>query len=313
MTELTAAERAARFDITIQQGSTFLVGFEFNELDSLDGVSFRGQVRRTHSDPDLLSVFDITRTGPKSIQVKLWPGQTQSLPVERLVYDIEAYTEDDAFVLRVVEGRVRVTPEVTRDQAFETPEGEIVIGQVCPPGPAGPMGEKGEKGDKGDIGDPGLKGDKGNTGSVGPMGEKGDKGDKGDTGDVGPAGSDADVTTHESTYDHSLIAAGVESLGNMTGTVQVATNQHRHFTGTLTGNVVLEFAAPPNPTTITLRLKQDTTGGRSITLPAGVATIDGAAITWPATTANKEVLVMLRYDGAGWPWIAQVSAPGVPA
>jgi hypothetical protein len=133
----------------------------------------------------------------------------------------------------------------------------------------------------------------------------------------------SDATSEPLSALLSRIAAGVESLesdlreadplGNMTGTVQLATNQYRHFTGTLTGNVVLEFAIPNNPTTITLRLKQDATGGRSITLPAGVATIDGAAITWPATTANAEVLILLRYDGAGFPWIVQVFAPGVPA
>jgi hypothetical protein len=48
------------------------------------------------------------------VSINLTPAQTSLIPAGRHVYDIEAYTANDEFVMRLIEGSVKVTPEVTR-------------------------------------------------------------------------------------------------------------------------------------------------------------------------------------------------------
>jgi hypothetical protein len=110
--ELKTIEQAARWDITIQQGSTWGRALDFGAV-SIANVEFRGQIRRNHEDHEILAMFAFAKTG-NVLGVSLTAAETEALPAERLVYDIEAFTTLDAFVARLFEGRATVTPEVTR-------------------------------------------------------------------------------------------------------------------------------------------------------------------------------------------------------
>jgi hypothetical protein len=110
--ELKTVAQAARWDVTVQQGSTWGRALNFGDA-SIANVEFRGQIRRDHDDSAALASFTFSKSG-NVLSVSLTAAQTTALPAERLVYDIEAYTALDAFVARLFEGRVTVTPEVTR-------------------------------------------------------------------------------------------------------------------------------------------------------------------------------------------------------
>lgn len=107
-------DRAARWDIHIQQGSTFLRTLDFGEDVDLSSFSFRGQIRRAHADPAVLGELAVTALSERLVEVRLTPEQSAALPAGRLVYDIEMHTADDAWVARILEGSANVTPEVTR-------------------------------------------------------------------------------------------------------------------------------------------------------------------------------------------------------
>jgi hypothetical protein len=118
MSELADISKAARWDPLIQQGSTFERVLNFGDVPTA-GFSFRGQIRRSHQDPDVLASYSFVDLGADDsghhrIRVLLTPAQTEALPEGRLAHDIEAYTEDDAVVVRLLEGRPTITPEVTR-------------------------------------------------------------------------------------------------------------------------------------------------------------------------------------------------------
>lgn len=106
-------ERAHRWDVLIQQGSTFERTMDFVGLD-LTLLQFRGQIRRSHSDSEVLAAYSFVVSLPETLTVFLDAEQTEMLPAEKLVHDIEAYIPQTGFVARVLEGRVTVTPEVTR-------------------------------------------------------------------------------------------------------------------------------------------------------------------------------------------------------
>lgn len=109
---LQNVKQAARWDILIQQGSTFLRVLEF-DVDISD-AHFRGQIRRSHADPAVLGEFTFEPISEFSVALRMTAEETEALPAERLVHDIEVFTQDDIYVARILEGAVRVTPEVTR-------------------------------------------------------------------------------------------------------------------------------------------------------------------------------------------------------
>lgn len=106
-------ERAVRWDIVIQQGSTFERTLEFIDVD-LSAFQFRGQIRRSHDDAEILGTFDFLKTGPSELQISMPAIATEALPAEPLVHDVEAFIDETGFVARVLEGKADVTPEVTR-------------------------------------------------------------------------------------------------------------------------------------------------------------------------------------------------------
>ena len=111
--ELNTIQQALRWDVVIQQGSTFVRTMDLLDLD-LTGLTFRGQIRHEHEDDEILAEYEFEVELPNTLTVKLTEAQTQALPAERLVHDIEMVRDDPPFVARILEGRVIVTPEVTR-------------------------------------------------------------------------------------------------------------------------------------------------------------------------------------------------------
>ncbi|MFO8008709.1 MAG: hypothetical protein R6V05_13340 [Candidatus Brocadiia bacterium] len=111
--ELNSIQEAVRWDVTIQQGSTFVRTMDLVGLD-LTGLEFRGQIRREHEDTEVLADYTFEVTGTNTLTVSLTDEETEELPAERLVHDIELVRISPPFVARILEGTVRVTPEVTK-------------------------------------------------------------------------------------------------------------------------------------------------------------------------------------------------------
>lgn len=198
-------------------------------------------------------------------------------------------------------------------------------------GPQGIKGDIGPKGDKGDQGNQGIQGIKGDQGIPGTAVAKGDKGDKGETGSAAIGGSNTGVVFNDSgtantstniTYNKStnILAIGANTqLSNnyiiqpifksysehkisntaSSGAMTLDLSQSNVFEILLTNGVTLTFTNPPPSTvyTFTLIIKQDATGGRTISWPASVKW--PGAVVPPATTSANAVDIWsgVTYDG----------------
>lgn len=108
--------KAGKWDILIQQGSSFARTLIFSNLDLTD-FSFRGSIKQKFTDRSPIAVYDITLVSNTEIEVSLTPAASASLPTGMLQHDIEMFYEEngtDLYVARIAEGKVRVTPEVTK-------------------------------------------------------------------------------------------------------------------------------------------------------------------------------------------------------
>lgn len=105
----------------------------------------------------------------------------------------------------------------------------------------------------------------------------------------------------------NLVAGTVETLGNISGALSLGSETplelvNKMFRATMTGNVTFNSAdigsAPIIPNTqFAIRLQQDATGGRTLTLTGfkksmGVLTL--------STGANDIDIVVFLYDGTNW-------------
>lgn len=113
---------AGRYNLEIEAGATFRRTITYtaanDEPVDLFGASIRMQIKDNHlSETAAVSLTisnGITITQPEDGEfvIELTPSQTESIPFRQGVYDIEIeYTEGT--VERVLEGRVKVTPQVT--------------------------------------------------------------------------------------------------------------------------------------------------------------------------------------------------------
>jgi hypothetical protein len=115
------------YNLDVIQGSSFSAQLSIKNSDGtavdLNGYSVRGHLKYNYGTgaylvdlgPQVNTEGSLT---PASgvISVKLTPTQTQALPVVMGVYDIETYTVNDEEVNKVLDGKVRVHPEVTKPQ-----------------------------------------------------------------------------------------------------------------------------------------------------------------------------------------------------
>ena len=101
------------------------------------------------------------------------------------------------------------------------------------------------------------------------------------------------------------VDAGENTIGftervntSSSGSASIDWTKSNHQVITLTENTTLTFIAPSKPCNLTLRVKQDTTGGWTVTLPT-VKTSGGYSISF-TKTANAVDLLMLYFDGSSY-------------
>lgn len=82
------------------------------------------------------------------------------------------------------------------------------------------------------------------------------------------------------------------------GAVTINWTKSNHQAITLTENTTFTFTNPSNPCNLTLRVKQDAVGGRTVTMPT-LKTPSGIGVSF-STVANAEDLMMLYFDGVNY-------------
>ena len=115
---------AAKYDLRIEQGATYQLRLVWKDSDGqpldLSPMSARMQIRSTHkAATPIVSLTSspgggITLNGASGeIDIALSAEQTAGIAQSSGVYDLEL-VGSDGFVTRLIEGRVTVSPEVTR-------------------------------------------------------------------------------------------------------------------------------------------------------------------------------------------------------
>jgi hypothetical protein len=106
---------ATKANIVIDQGSTFASSIDIlDENDEpviLSNYTSRGQIRKHYSSTNSVSFTTTMSNG--SLVISLTANQTANIVSGRYVYDIELVDPSNT-VIRILEGIVTVTPEVTR-------------------------------------------------------------------------------------------------------------------------------------------------------------------------------------------------------
>lgn len=108
---------AVKSNFVVDQGSVFHAEIFLTDENKapfdLDGYQAASQIRKTYSSPSAIAVYDTTvNTATSSIVLHLAADVTSTIPQGRYVYDVEV--TDGLETLRVLEGIVTVSPEVTR-------------------------------------------------------------------------------------------------------------------------------------------------------------------------------------------------------
>lgn len=113
----------AKYDFSIPQGTDLSVPFLLKDSEGtpvrLEGFSVRMQLRRFVTASDVIDELS-TENGRVTLDdngfsLSFPNAVTEKFPSGYLVYDIELVSPDD-LVTRIVEGKIRVTAEVTRGE-----------------------------------------------------------------------------------------------------------------------------------------------------------------------------------------------------
>ncbi len=110
---------AAKLNMTIEQGTTWSKGLELTSPDGsaldITGHSFRGQMRAAFASADPAATFacGIVEAAAGTVSIALDENTTTGIQAGTYVYDIEMVSPDGS-VIRLMEGKIQVTPEVTR-------------------------------------------------------------------------------------------------------------------------------------------------------------------------------------------------------
>ena len=110
---------AGKHNFTLEQGSTFdrqITVQENNTALNLTGYSARMQMRSTHDSSSIALTFTATIASPASngiINLSATAGNSTNVEEGMYVYDLEIESSGGV-VTRLMEGKVTVTPEVTR-------------------------------------------------------------------------------------------------------------------------------------------------------------------------------------------------------
>ena len=112
---------AGSYDININAGSTFVLGLTLKKANGtpfdLTGYTGRSQLRKTHTDATVDATFSVAfdsnrKSGKMSIGLS--DVQTKALTLVSGVYDVELVDPTGTVVTRLIEGKAKVSPEVTR-------------------------------------------------------------------------------------------------------------------------------------------------------------------------------------------------------
>jgi hypothetical protein len=109
---------ASRHDLTIDQGSTFNLLLEVQDVNSasldLTGMTFASQARESFDSPNISFAFTCSVLHPTSGQfyLNLPADASTAVSAGRYVYDIEMTS--GSVVTRIVQGTIDISPEVTR-------------------------------------------------------------------------------------------------------------------------------------------------------------------------------------------------------
>jgi len=139
-----------KHNFTIKQGSTFRKPLQWIAGGSpvdMTGWSARMQIR-PEVDSEIVIVELTTENGGITIEplegkitLYISAESTAALSFEEAVYDIELEAPD-GFVTRIVEGKVKLSPEVTREGSEPPVVGNepLVVETAAEQGPPGPAG-----------------------------------------------------------------------------------------------------------------------------------------------------------------------------
>jgi len=109
---------AGSLNLSIEQGTTFVNNMTVNVDGSTDitNFTFSGQIRSEKLSDHVLATFTITKTdnAAGTFTVSLTAAQTATLPTGTLVYDIKYENSGDSSTVRLLEGNVTVSGQVTR-------------------------------------------------------------------------------------------------------------------------------------------------------------------------------------------------------
>lgn len=114
---------ALNLDLTVEQGTTWAHGFipKINGSPVLAaGWTAKAQARTAVPDPEILHEWS-TDLGNASVDatsgvvtLSIRPAESSAWAWRLAVYDLEVTSPDGATTYRVVQGKIRVSPEVTR-------------------------------------------------------------------------------------------------------------------------------------------------------------------------------------------------------
>lgn len=110
---------AATYNFNLDQGTDFALEMIMKEdsvVKDLTGYSARSQLRKTKDASTAAASFDCTIPSPESGKIRMQMSNAVSKDIAAGVYyyDLEIYTSGDALVLRLLQGQVTVTREITR-------------------------------------------------------------------------------------------------------------------------------------------------------------------------------------------------------
>ena len=117
---------AGKYDIVIDKGSTWgvtLVLKQANKLPfNLTGYTGEGKIRGTMEDPVSVASFTVVISEPLEgkISLSLSASTTSSLTIARGVYDFKIIAPNTE-VTRILQGKVQVNEEVSREDLVVTP------------------------------------------------------------------------------------------------------------------------------------------------------------------------------------------------
>lgn len=111
---------AGNYDFTIDQGSDFTLAITVKDSNDaatdLTGYSARAQLRPERASTTLTASFTCTVTDATGGKIDMTLGNATSKTIEAgtYFYDLEIFTANDAIVRRIIQGKAKVTQEVTR-------------------------------------------------------------------------------------------------------------------------------------------------------------------------------------------------------